>query len=514
MERQTELVDEQTHHPKNWMNVRVIANAVIIGLSLGLFGYDNAFIGPLVSLPLFVLKYQGPGVGGLPVFTASSLDLMITIPVVGAALGVFGAVPLQTRLGRKGTFLVAYLFCCIPGSFLQLFAPNLAAMTAGRFWNYLGISVLTNVAPIWLSELMPAHVRGRSVGFAVAGVGIVAILATVVVYETQQIMDSRQYQIPLAIQAAVPCALFLVTFLATESPIWLLSKDRYEDARKNMLLLRNNNIEVTDAELAIQIIALKHNEELRAKRSWTDMLRKENIERTIMAGFATSGGQASGAALLGTFATVLLIEAGIPNAFEVTVILSVVQFVGFCIAPYLYDRIGRRPVALSVYGLMIVLSAVLGALAFTGLTTPSQQQAFAAVTIILQFVNSFTNALGSLMPTEVPTAALREPSMTWTTFWSYVTAVITTFSIPQIIEPGAGNLGAKAFLIFMAFTVVIEIILFFYLPETAQRTLADIDELYASGLPKRNWHKYRCTQGEVAAAQAMEAAHQEQPASA
>ena len=32
-----------------------------MGLSLGLYGYDNAFAAPLVQLPLFIEKYQGPG---------------------------------------------------------------------------------------------------------------------------------------------------------------------------------------------------------------------------------------------------------------------------------------------------------------------------------------------------------------------------------------------------------------------------------------------------------------------
>jgi MFS family permease len=39
------------------------------------------------------------------------------------------------RLGRKKTMIAAYSLLCTPGSFLQLFAPNMAALVAGRFWN-------------------------------------------------------------------------------------------------------------------------------------------------------------------------------------------------------------------------------------------------------------------------------------------------------------------------------------------------------------------------------------------
>lgn len=64
-----------------------------------------------------------------------NLELLVTVPLLGAALGTFAAAPLMTRYGRKATMLLAYSLLCTPGSFLQLFAPNLAAMVCGRFWN-------------------------------------------------------------------------------------------------------------------------------------------------------------------------------------------------------------------------------------------------------------------------------------------------------------------------------------------------------------------------------------------
>ena len=66
---------------------------------------------------------------------ARNLDLLIPVPLVGAALGTFAAAPLIKRWGHKLAMLFAYSLLCTPGSFLQLFAPNLAAMVCGRFWN-------------------------------------------------------------------------------------------------------------------------------------------------------------------------------------------------------------------------------------------------------------------------------------------------------------------------------------------------------------------------------------------
>lgn len=78
------------HGDENWRNWRVLMNrtacitsysisnsnngivVIIIGLALGLFGYDNAVSSPLISLPLFVEKYQGSGpIDGALAFTVT-----------------------------------------------------------------------------------------------------------------------------------------------------------------------------------------------------------------------------------------------------------------------------------------------------------------------------------------------------------------------------------------------------------------------------------------------------------
>lgn len=100
-------------------------------MSWGLFGYDNSFLSSEMSLPLFLKKYQGYGT----TLNAFNQNLLTAVPMIGAALGSFISAPLQKRVGRKRTFLVAYTFFCVPGSILQAFAPNIGAFVAGRVWN-------------------------------------------------------------------------------------------------------------------------------------------------------------------------------------------------------------------------------------------------------------------------------------------------------------------------------------------------------------------------------------------
>lgn len=89
--------------------------------------------------------------------------------------------------------------------------------------------------------------------------------------------------------------------------------------------------------------------------------------------------------------------------------------------------------------------------------------------------------------------------MAWSVFWSYVTAIITSFAVPQIAAPDAGNLGVKTSFIFAGCVFITIAWSYFYLPETKARTVAEIDEMYAINLPMRQWRGYQCQAVSVAA---------------
>ncbi|OIW22790.1 MFS transporter [Coniochaeta ligniaria NRRL 30616] len=453
-----------------------------------LFGYDNAVTAPLVSLPLFVEKFHGPGYKGNLAFTANELDLLICVPLIGAVMGAFVGVPLQRWLGRQKTMLVAYVFFSVPGSFLQLFAPDMAAMIVGRLWNNTGISILTSVVPLFMAELVPAHVRGRAAGLAYAGSGASSVISTVVVWGSAKLPDERQYRIPLAVQAALAGLLLFLSCFLTESPTWLISKGRDQDARAQLLRLRRQNEAMVDQEMHSIAAVLMEAAEANSAVRFKEILEKKNWARTFMASSYLPASQVGGQSLAISYSTVLLVQVGVSNPFQMTILVFLLQFLGNLIGPFLADFLGRRRVALSGLTMLVLLDAAAGGLACGGLTSNPELLALAALSCIFAFVNAATfQSLAYIFPTEIPDAKLREPTMTWTIFWSYTTAIITSFATPQIISPDAANLGAKAYLIFGGCVLIVLVYTYFLLPETARRTLDEIDELYRSGVSPRKW---------------------------
>lgn len=252
----------------------------------------------------------------------------------------------------------------------------------------LGISVLTTTAPLYLSELVPAYVRGRAVGFCIAGVAAVGILATTVVWATEKIQDSRQYKIPLAVQAACPVALGLLTMLCPESPLWCVQHGKVEEARRILMGIRNNKADIVDAEVSMYQISITAEAELRKQTRFWDIMNRANIKRTITAGALLSSGQVGGQILIGTYSTVILVQSGVGNPFQMTIIITCLQFLGTIVGPTLVDKAGRRPVALIGFSILFVLDVAAGALAAAGLTTNSQRLGLAAVFIIFGFFNA------------------------------------------------------------------------------------------------------------------------------
>lgn len=80
--------------------------------------------------------------------------------------------------------------------------------------------------------------------------------------------------------------------------------------------------------------------------------------------------------------------------------------------------------------------------------------------------------------------------MSYAIGWGQATAVVTTLALPQITARDAGNLAAKAYLIFGGCMLVITILAFFLLPETRGRTFFEIDQLYSNRVPAWRWSKY------------------------
>lgn len=394
--------------------------------------------------------------------------------------------------------LCAYCFS-IGAVFLQLFAPNLGAYIAGRWWNAVSYGAALAIAPNYLADLVPASMRGRFVSAANIATIASSVLATLACYlaETLHRHDRLSYIVPFAVQAALPFFLLAPSLFIVESPAWLLSKGRSESARAVLRSIRG----YSELELSRELHVLRMIEEesrRKKKPKFWEIYKRRNIRRTLVGGSIFSLNQCSGIILSTTFAAVFLTQLGVGDPFLFSLIGNLCQLLGTIGAPLILDNFGRRPTALIGFTVLFIIDCVAGGLSFIATNNEHVVKAIAALSFLFNIVWTLSfYSISLLMPAEIPTERLRNATMTHAVGFGQLTAILTTLVMPLIVAEDAGNLGAKAYLIFAVLMLLIIVATAFLLPETKGRTSLEIDELYAHHVPAWRWKYFETLAGKA-----------------
>ena len=197
-----------------------VAVAAIGGL---LFGYDTGVISGAI---LFITRQ----------FSLSSTmeEIVVSAVLVGAILGASLGGALTDRLGRRSLIMVAGVIF-IASSLGTALAPTVPWLIAARVVSGIGIGLASFISPMYIAELVPARVRG-----ALVAVNMLAITTGIVsAYLTDYALTGNggwRWMFGLGVVPAV--ALTAGMLFLPDSPRWLISKARLDEARQALIRLR------------------------------------------------------------------------------------------------------------------------------------------------------------------------------------------------------------------------------------------------------------------------------------
>jgi sugar porter (SP) family MFS transporter len=227
--------------PKAVYNWRVYLTACVAGSAAIMIGYDSAFIGGTLALSSFRDEFGFENMSKSDVSFLSAN--IVSCYQAGAFFGAFFAYPFGHFYGRRwGLFIFSGVFILGAGMMLGANGSRgLGLIYGGRVLAGIGVGAASNLSPIFCSEISPPAIRGRLVGLYEMGWQIGGLVGFWINYGVDSTMapSHKQWIIPFSIQIIPAGMLMIGCFLIKESPRWLFSAGKREQAIKNLCWLRN-----------------------------------------------------------------------------------------------------------------------------------------------------------------------------------------------------------------------------------------------------------------------------------
>jgi len=439
----------------------VVVTAAIAGLAGLLFGYDTGIIaGALLTIkPEFALGSLAAGmvVGAVP---------------IGAVGGAWFASRGADRYGRRKLILISSAIFIV-GAIGSAVAQEAGLLIASRVVIGLGIGVASAVAPVYISEVAPANMRGSLVTFFQLAVTVGILVAYLVGLAFTDVSGGWRWMLGLG---AVPAVALAVGMLRLpKSPRWLIMRGQHEEARLALARVRPAGDEAIDLELEEIRTSMGDQEET---ASWRDLLQPA-VKAALLVGLGLAVlQQVTGINTVIYYAPTIIQQAGIDSASSAILAslgVGVVNVIMTVVALRLLDQVGRRTLLfIGVSG----MSFSLFLLGFSFLGGESTLGSVIAVLSLMLFVSSFAISLGPIFwllnaeiyPLKVRGKAAAAGTMTnW--FFNFLVSLTFLSLIDLLTQSGA----------FWFYGIIGLVTLWFcwkFVPETKGRSLEQIDSIF------------------------------------
>lgn len=271
------------HLPKRRFKAINILYTLIMGLGSMSYGYSATIISTTLAQPSFI-TYMGLDKRS----NASELEgLTGSLFQVGGFIGSFGLSFFADRWGRRvgiafPAALTVISYAILAGS------TNIGMFVAFRLLAGVAAYMIVAAVPLWMSEVVPANVRGTFVNINGACILLGGVMAAWVGYGFSKYrpdeLSSAQWRAPLALICLPAGILLCCLYWMPESPRWLVRQGREEEAA---LVL--NKLD-TPEEAAYELLQIRAQTRLDAnlETSYKSLITKPSYRKRAILGIMTT----------------------------------------------------------------------------------------------------------------------------------------------------------------------------------------------------------------------------------
>ncbi|KAJ5609116.1 hypothetical protein N7528_009683 [Penicillium herquei] len=474
------------------MSPRLFFIGCFVSLGAMGFGYDNGWWGGALDLQPFGETYgswdAADGEWSIPSVKQSAGT---GTGSAGIIIGCLAAPWLCQNLGRKPTLLAMAGMLSV-GCLLEATAvTSFWQLVVGRIVVYSGIGLASNVVPMYQSECAPPRIRGAFLTAYSFWNTFGGFLANLVVFLCQNLTTKWAYLAPIICQLLVPLGIVLSYSFLPETPRYLVYRGRFQEAEAAIKALYGPTYNALE-EVQLLQLQVEEQRELHKATSVMDCFKGTNFRRTVIAAGTQILQQAQGISFVNNFLVTFMEQLGFSNPLKYNVILSACGIVGNCISFYTFDKLGRRMIMFwgaFVMGAMMVGVGGTTANGYNILSTMTQNGCIAML-ILWYFFYCLSWGPGAwILSGEIGTGQLRERTLLLASLGSFVTSVPINFVNPYV----QAEIGGRTAIIYGSFSVASMVFIYFLLPETKDRSLEELDEMFQQKVSTRKFKNYVCT---------------------
>ncbi|KAI8445002.1 general substrate transporter [Phakopsora pachyrhizi] len=477
-----------------------LAISLIAGVAIMFYGYDQGVMEGVSTSPDYQMTI---GVfNDVPTARDSAtIGGAVATYYIGTLIGALIGGVLADLIGRLRTTLFGCMFALI-GASLQTSAQSVSRFTFARAITGVGTGHLNSAVPVWVSEISHHSARGGALGFEfflnIGGMSFAYWLT----FALTEANPALRWRLPLGIQLSFLLILIVLMPMFPESPRWLAKMGRNEDARHVLKTLRFQEGEdpVTfesrvDEEFygILEAVQVERSKDLLGATGYSTMLLKDDPQRirrrTWLIIWLQIMQQLVGIGVVTVFAPTVFRQAGYSS--YLADLLAGVNTVSFMmsvlVAVVTLDRVGRRVTLFwgaTAMGICLILSGVAARYATDQEVGADERQIWGAV--VTTFSLLYTAVYGAswltvpwLFPTEVMPLFVRAKGGCWSVVgWSLGNALVIVLA-PFLFTA----IKYWTFILFGLLNFFTIPNVYFLYPETAGRSLEDMDALFVSDSP-------------------------------
>ena len=407
-------------------------------------GFDLTIVA--VALPAVIKQWQ---------LGAGTASLVVSSAIIGSFIGAVWLGRLTDRFGRKAMYVIDLLAFVL---FAALTAVSQSAWQLILFRFLLGVGIGADypISATLVAEFSSRHKRGQH-GTFLAAMWFVGAVAAYVVGLAFLPMGENAWRYMLGVGAVFALIVFFFRITLPESPRWLQSKGRHDEAEAVMLAVTGEKIVLT--------------RETQSEGSLAQLFSRSMLRRTV---FVLGFWFCYATAYYGISMYAPTIIAPFSHGSRVLTIIgsgaiAILGMLGAIIGMNLVDRWGRRPLIITSFA---GLSLALLVLALNAKPT------FAFLVVLFSCAVLFANSGGGILnfvyPTELFPTNVRAGASGLATSVSRVGSILGVLVFPNFVAWW----GASAALWFFFGVALAGLLISVWLaPETRNKSLEQLSAL-------------------------------------